>query len=70
MNPKTVPHADAFTGDQGGGLTKREYFACHILSGTRLDVGDRIDRERAVTAAVEAADALIAALNATPGGER
>jgi hypothetical protein len=55
----------------GDGLTKREYFACHILAGfaacpTEIPVeGESREDYQVVQAkgAVEWADALIAALN-------
>lgn len=56
------PNARAFP-DQGicAGLTKREYFAVHLMAG--LEGGTEATRAKA---AVKAADALIAALNQQP----
>ena len=70
--PLTDPNAYAFSHSDGSGLTVREYFACHIMSGLMnielsepaKTMGYRQLLSHTAISAVHAADALIAALNA------
>jgi hypothetical protein len=45
------------------GLTKREYFACHIMGSLAVYGADDVIRQRTAKEAVANADALIEALN-------
>lgn len=55
------PDGDVFPrGDYGPGISKREYFALHLMAAVVSNQGTFID---AAEASVKAADHLIAALN-------
>jgi hypothetical protein len=65
----TKPDDDAFPRPDCGfeGLTKREYFACHIMAGIAdLPRIGTTDAEVYARNAVALADALVAALNKGP----
>jgi hypothetical protein len=60
--PATVAQDAAFGHEPPNALTKREYFAGLAMQGLCADVSVR-DIDQISTLAVDAADALIAALN-------
>ena len=65
---RTNPNADAFPSDSECGLTKREFFAAMAMQGCVAIPTDNwySSPQGAAKLAVEAADALIAALNKEP----
>jgi hypothetical protein len=72
---KTTPGDDAFASHAVSdnevhygedGLTKREYFAAHIMAGLAMRSDLHWDAKTRSSFAVECADALIDALNDSP----